>query len=361
MTGGGAQAAGMLLGVPGGSRTILEVLVPYQDQALAEFLGRQPEQFCSLATSRLMAERAWERACRLAPGASVGGLGCTASLISDRPKRGDHRFHVTVWCMGRVTSLSLTLSKGARVREGEEAVLDTVILNALAEAAGIEPRLEVPLLPGETIQTSSDAVAGVLDALVRSEVSAVCIDIDGRFRADAAAPPRLLVSGAFNPLHEGHCGLAEAAARLTGLTAAFELSVTNVDKLPLSREEIRRRVEQFTWRAPVWLTRAPTFAEKAALFPGAVFVVGADTAARIVAPRYYGDDPARLAAALTLIRDQGCRFLVAGRVDAAGKFAGLQELTISPACLDLFTGIPEQDFRLDLSSTQLREGARGEG
>src|SRR5262245_57190102 len=94
VTGGGAQAAGLLLTVPGGSRTVLEVAVPYHEQALVEFLGRRSEQFCSAAAARDMAVRALERARWLAPGEAVVGVGCTASLATDRPKRGDHRLHV---------------------------------------------------------------------------------------------------------------------------------------------------------------------------------------------------------------------------------------------------------------------------
>src|SRR5205807_1995389 len=90
-TGGGAGAAAQLLNVPGGSRTLLEVIVPYHERAFAEFLGQRPEQFCSAATSRLMADRALERARWLAPGHLVAGIGCTASLATDRPKQGDHR------------------------------------------------------------------------------------------------------------------------------------------------------------------------------------------------------------------------------------------------------------------------------
>ncbi|HWY86328.1 MAG TPA: hypothetical protein VNX28_06375, partial [Gemmataceae bacterium] len=43
LTGGGASVAGHLLSVPGGSRTLLEIVVPYHEQALAEFLGRPPD------------------------------------------------------------------------------------------------------------------------------------------------------------------------------------------------------------------------------------------------------------------------------------------------------------------------------
>src|SRR5437868_1863717 len=75
-TGGGAGAAGLLLSVPGGSKTVLEVVVPYQEQALAEFLGQRPAQYCSVAASRAMAGRAQARARWLAPGEPVVGIGC---------------------------------------------------------------------------------------------------------------------------------------------------------------------------------------------------------------------------------------------------------------------------------------------
>jgi hypothetical protein len=83
--------------------------------------------------------------------------------------------------------------------------------------------------------------------------------------------------------------------------------------------------------------------------------VGADTAARLVAPRYYQGSEARLAEAFAHFRQAGCRFLVAGRADAAGCFLGMDGLGLPAAHRDLFVGIPEAEFRVDLSSTRLRE------
>ncbi len=197
-----------------------------------------------------------------------------------------------------------------------------------------------------------------LSAFLRGEGSAVCVEPDGRARRDGSVP-RLLVPGAFNPVHAGHWGLAEVAARLVGVPAAFELSIANVDKPPLSEDEVRRRLGQFGGRAPVWLTRAPTFLEKARLFPGAAFAVGADTAERIIAPRYYGGSAEAVGGALAEVREHGCRFLVAGRVTAAGAFAELHHLDIPTALADLFGPIPAELFRLDVSSTALRAEATG--
>jgi hypothetical protein len=353
VTGGGTTAAALLLAVPGGSRTVLEIVVPYHDQALTDFLGRRPEQFCSAATARDMAVRALERARWLAPGEEIVGAGCTASLATDRPKRGDHRFHLAVHTGDRTACSSLTLTKDARDRESEEAVLDAVLLNALAEALGVAERLAVPLLPGEEVQVEVEAMPDPLAALLRGEVPAVCADGDGRLSATAPRPA-VLLPGSFNPVHRGHGELARTAARLLGGSVAYELSVVNVDKPPLGVEEVRRRLAQFAWQGSIWLTRAPTFVEKAALFPGVTFAVGADTAARIVERRYYQDSESLRDAALEQIRQHNCRFLVAGRLNQTKQFVTLAELDLPPACRDLFTGIPETEFHVDLSSTELR-------
>jgi hypothetical protein len=349
---GGASAAGDLLSVPGGSRTVLEVHVPYGEQALEDFLGRRPESFCSAATARAMAARALERARWLAPGEAVAGVACTASLRSATPKRGEHRFHVAVQTARGSSTHSVTLVKGARERQGEEEVVAAALLNALAEAFGVAGRVPSLLLPGEDAVRES-ARSGPLAAFLAGEIPAVCVDPDGRLRTDAPVPP-LLLPGSFNPLHHGHTALAEVASASAGAPVAFEMTVVNADKPPLADEEVQRRRRQLAWRGPLWLTREPTFTGKARLFPGAAFVVGADTAARVVDPRFYGGDPARRDRDLADFRSRGCRFLVAGRADAAGKFLGIDDLSIPAAHRDLFGELPERAFRVDVSSTSLR-------
>ena len=106
---------------------------------------------------------------------------------------------------------------------------------------------------------------------------------DGAARADAP-PHGVILSGAFNPLHAGHEGMAAAAARLTGLPASYELAVVNADKGALGPPEILRRAAQFSGWATLTLSRAPLFSQKAALYPGRSFVLGYDTAARMLDP-----------------------------------------------------------------------------
>jgi hypothetical protein len=355
LTGGGASAAGWLLAVPGGSRTVLEVSVPYAQAAFAEYLGREPAAYCSEAVACDLAVRARERAARLAPGDRVAGVGCTASLRSDRPKRGEHRVHVGLAGETGVAVHSLTLAKERREREGEEEVAARMVVNALAEAFALPGRLTLPLLTDEAVVRTEEP-AGLLVRFLRGEQARVCVGPDGRWSADAP-PPGVLLPGSFNPLHEGHRGMAAAAAAVVGRPAAFELSGVNVEKPPLTEGELRRRLTQFAWRAPVWLTRAPTFLDKARLFPGTVFVVGADTAARVVEPRFYGGSADAMRAALAEVRALGGRFLVCGRL-LNGTFVRLDQLGVAEFG-DLFREVPEEVFRADVSSTQLRSAGNG--
>jgi hypothetical protein len=357
-TGGWARVAGQLLSVPGGSRSILEITIPYCDTALADYLGWRPEQYCSVDTARDLALAARKRARRLDPLAVVLGFGCTASLRSDRPKRGDHRVHLAAATRDRVLCHSLTLCKEARSRAEEEDLVARLLLNLAAEVAGLKERVEVPLLAGEQV-VLTETVYDPLTEFLEGRVETVCIEPDGQVRDDGPRP-QLVVPGSFNPVHEGHLRLGQVAAQRVGVPAAYELSMINVDKPPLLPQEVRRRVKQFAGRAPLWLTRAPTFDRKAALFPQAHFVVGADTAARIVDPRFYTDSVERMEEALDLLRRRGCRFLVAGRVDHTGFLVGLDNLKVPPSHRPLFEAIPESAFRCDISSTQLRAEKRGD-
>ena len=66
------------------------------------------------------------------------GLGCTASLRSEPMRRGAHRCFVAVRTPAGTHELALTLAKGARSREAEDAVVSRVALVALAHACGVE-------------------------------------------------------------------------------------------------------------------------------------------------------------------------------------------------------------------------------
>ena len=353
ITGGGTGAIAELLRVPGGSRLLLEAIVPYDARALAEFLGAEPAQACSGETAVALARRAHERAAALSARAPIG-LGATASLASDRQKRGDHRCHIAVAAGAGTELASIVLDKGRRDRAGEEDVVARAILLCLARGCGVAaPSPATVLAPGDIFTEQSLPTRSPIDDLLSGAISRVTALPDGQLRRSAPSPTAVL-PGSFNPLHAGHLELAKTAAEMLGTPVHFELSVWNVDKPPLGGEEVRRRVAQFASRATLELTRAPTFLEKSRLFPGATFVIGADTAERLVASRYYGGSEAQMLAALEEMAARGARFLVAVRRDATGSVRSLRDVDVPARLHDRFAEIPEARFRLDTSSTEIR-------
>lgn len=349
ITGGGSAAISELASVPGASNTLLEATVPYAEAALAGYLGFTPESACSEATARALAMAAFQRARKLTGSAeALMGLGATASLASTRPKRGEHRVHIA-WQSASETGVhSVTLTKGARDRAAEETLTADFIIYTLLTACDFAP--PAPQL------LSTDLLATRI--ATHSEWSPLC---GGESLPIPNTQPQspLLLPGAFNPPHAGHHEMAAYATARYGRPVIYELSVTNVDKPPLDFIEIESRLAQLTGQT-VWLTCAPTFVEKARLAPGATFIVGADTIQRIADPRYYNGSATARDAALAELAALGARFCVFGR--AIGKhFTVADNLELPPQLAALCDMVPETDFRVDLSSTSLRQERKERG
>ena len=371
ITGGGSGAVGELLRVPGGSRLLIEAQIPYDALALAAFLGFAPAQACGSDTAIAMARTARARAARLVPSTGVGvgtdlvGLGATAALVSDRPRKGEHRFHIAFANSAQIAHCTCVMAKGRRDRAAEEDLVSRAIVLWLARACGIATPSPKSLIDADEHYAETGVAAGdmawdTIDRLLAGELDRVTVQPDGQMLL-SAPPPSVLFPGSFNPLHEGHLLLARVAEELRQQPLAFEISVTNVEKPPLTAETVRHRLGQFAWKSPVELTRAPTFVEKSRLFPGTIFVVGADTAERLFGPKYYGDDEARMHMALEEIANSGSSFLVAVRLDAAGRVRALNDIPVPRRYADLFTEIPEHRFRFDTSSSEIRARRRAVG
>ena len=384
-TGGGSRAIADLLEVPGASRTLLEAVVPYSASALAAWLGSLPDGLCSAATGRAMAIAAFHRARRYeaeegsvvrgqgseisylqiskspdqcsphssplpaGEGTNVAGVACTASLASDRPKRGPHRIHVALQTVCLTAAWHVQLQKDRRSRAEEERLAGRLLLNVVAEACEVAERLSLDLLEGEQVEESRTQAPAAWQDLLLGKIETVRI-------GPAGESPKVIIPGAFNPLHDGHRRMMRVAEEMLGEAAAAEISILNVDKPPLDYMEIERRLGQFPADQPVFLSRAATFDEKSRLFAGATFIVGVDTLRRIADPRYYGDDGSASHRAIERIIGRGCRFLVFGR-DCGAGFIRLSDLDLPDTLRAICREVPPEVFREDVSSTEIRKSA----
>jgi len=199
-----------------------------------------------------------------------------------------------------------------------------------------------------------------IDRLYDEEIGALLISSDGGASEDLPSHP-LVLAGSFNPLHDGHRSMLSAASQIVDGPVYYEISIVNVDKPVLPRTGLEKRAAQITSDGiSLIVTSAPRFTEKSSILPGATFVIGFDTYIRLMDKRYYPDHTAGSVSAvensLDLIQENGCQFVVAGRVDDHDQFRGMADVQIEiPARFkNMFTELNESQFRSDLSSTEIR-------
>jgi hypothetical protein len=414
-TGAGGSAIQALLSVAGCSKTLLNATIPYSQQATFQLLDHVPSKLLSADVGRDLAHHAYLEALKLVgnEGRPVVGIGATAAIQTSRQRRGDDAVYVSSWADdAAVTDYSLVMSKD-RTRGEQEALVQAVILKALADAAGVPFEVEglrasgSETDPPEVIEKKSFAASlsksrvihpyevgtdivslEPIHWMLEGKVKAVLYNKYGAVRTDRfpftweVTPPIresgcifLLFPGSFNPLHWGHKELALAGSRLARtryekaakdtpqlppprkVQVTFELALSRVGKGTLTPEEAQARVSQFVEIGQrVVLTDAKLFIEKARLFPNHGMIVGYDTMIRILDPVYYNNSSEEMIAALKAISDLGCYFLVAGRVGLDGKPAwrSLKDIHVPEEVSHMVIEIPPEDFRADVSSTEIR-------
>lgn len=353
VTGGGSQAITRLLRTPGASNTVLEVYVPYSRQALVEYLDFIPSKSVSPEVSVGMARASFRRALSLAPlGSEPLGIGCTAALTTNYRRRGEHGCFVSIKSVDELITYTMPLVKGIRDRGTEDSLVSKLILRAISEAMNMSIEVPIQLDEREQIMIDRTDLGNPIDQVIRGDIEMVTIDPEGTTSMHPLSGI-VVLPGSFNPFHNGHLELAKTVSRWKGTEPMFEISVVNVDKPPLEASIVKKRLNQFVKSGfKVVVTRARRFDQKAKLLPGTTFVIGSDTAMRLVDPKYYGNE-GEMIDSLVSLRQMDSSFLVAGRVKN-GTFVTLDDVPVPPGFAMMFEELPESEFRLDISSTELR-------
>ena len=353
VSGVGSQSINWLLNVPGASKTLIEATIPYSNESLNRYIGEVPSQYVSKTTALSMAKAAYMQGIQYGNHEmDIIGVSCTGAISTNRKRRGDNQAFIGLWGARLKYVAHLILEKGDRSRVEEEELVSSLIVQCIEEKLLGNSLLNVELNKLESVSVDETEFSSDLDSLVNGHISSITslgtnlVGLDKSFKGG-------ILSGSFNPIHQGHIELSKIASDILEAPVAFEISVTNVDKPLLQADEIKKRVSQFERSETVILTCAPLFAEKSGIFQNSTFIIGNDTALRLVDPKYYDNDVQNMYTSLQKVKDNKCDFLVAGRLQNS-EFKTISDMAIPEAFISLFQGIPESQFRMDLSSSELR-------
>ena len=357
-TGAGAGIQSILWGVPGISAILEEAIFPYSEVAIRRFvqrpLGRMLHQESAIALACAAFLRAQEGVVRGSLSLPPLGVGITAAVATNRTRRGSEQLHLALRDSEKLSCASIEFERGKFSRERAGDLCDKIGINAILSWAQIS---QVPLeiaaggVHGDIDISCGEIRLRQLSYAASAQTDDIVIDEQGALRKprEILTKRHLILPSSLNPFHFGHDGLAQRAVEETGRPVIFELSLSNVDKPELELELALNRAMQLRGRWPLLITRgASLFVQKARRY-GCSFIVGLDTAERIInsAERYNDGRPNDQV--VSELQQLGIQFFVAERGN---------ERTVS----SLTAALPEQSKHLfvrltgrwEVSSTELR-------
>mmetsp|Transcript_31888 Transcript_31888/g.36833 ORF Transcript_31888/g.36833 Transcript_31888/m.36833 type:complete len:407 (-) Transcript_31888:51-1271(-) len=372
-TGAGGSLISTLMAVPGCSKTLINAQVPYSTKSTRRILDNFPQKYVCSETSRQLAQHAYEDAYRIddyaTPQDFLVGIGATSAIQTDRTRRSDDQVFVSVWTRHNVKEFNAVLDR-TMTRGQQEEYICRLMLKVMADVAGVEAT-ELPL-PSNVRTVEHNTLAKPIASVLNGTVKYALFNSLGEVRMPIAPftveghdyenTVYLLYPGSFKPLHYGHTELARVAALVMqryfpnkkSTVVTYEISASIVGKRDVCEDDFAERIKQFTSQGRrVAITSAKLFVEKAEMFPNHGLVVGIDTARRVIDPQYYNNDEGKMIEAIRDIERFGCYFVVGGRKHG-DSWDDLSCLVVPEPIRHLFKAINPHDFRVDISSTEIR-------
>jgi len=418
ITGGGSTSLGHLMGQPGASNTVLEFNCTYACESTQDYVNRDSDKqvviksFASLDTAKELGNASLKRALKLLTTQATDllklevlnnavGIGVTCSLASKNWKRGEHRLFASLITNEKEITFSLNLFKGVegspfRSRKEEDDLCGKLIVCICAYECDLlnnETLVSFMLANGlsshDTLLISDvhlkNTFEDLLDGKIKNvlclpysnsrlvKIPDVPLDLLGKYTD--LKPKLVMLPGSFNPLHPGHTSALVSSLDLIdpkfNPQGLFELSVFNVDKPKMEIDDLTLRLKNFLDQSiPIFLTNTPRFVDKAKVYPGISYVVGIDTALRLVDPKYTNGSIEKMTDLLMEMTNKGTTFFVLPRTVSTAKIPPIFSIQLEPnevlsySMIKQFVPLPLQPFfkeieenkYMDVSSSSLRNG-----
>ena len=383
ITGGGVSSFSLLFSQAGASSSILECTVPYACEATLEYTNsKEIKSWASVDTANRLAYAAFLRCNKLIKAYNAVGIGATGNLVSNGNwKRGDHVMHISCKSDNNMINFHLNLYKGIdpnpfRTRQEEDDLCGKLIVCVCAYECGLldnKTLLDFMTHNGldnqDSLEISNDPIHELLNGKIKHLVCRPQEKGTFEFTQDFAVGKVVMLSGSFNPLHEGHTNaLVQSMNLVAGSVGMYELSITNAAKPTLSYGEIISRLNNFRNQAfPILLTiDAPLFIKKAEDYPNTTFVIGIDTLLRLFDPKF--GEPEKTLCDFKRITTNGTRFIVFPRLISCANIStdtldvlrdtsltlNMVKDKIPLELFEFFTEVTDNEF-MDVSSSQLRK------
>ncbi len=340
-TGAGAGAQNEIWKTPGCSSYFAGATFPYGEDQLEEFIGYRPAKFTHPDVAIEMAMVAYQKTWN-GPGCDAVGIGCTASVATNRLRKGDYVAYIArcdssgVW----LHKMQLDALEGAANRRYHGEDVDDAIVSIAGDLeecsellidvtpSAIHLLLAQPYFSSEGKRFPESEFTSQVVQYATDSTEKVC---------------RSLYPGAFNPAHEGHLSIAKRT------NSVFNIEINPPHKGQLSVADILQRLKCLKHHDTILTNGCPLYLDKSVRFNNHPIVLGADAFIRMLDPKW-GPEPKAM---LEKFSQNGTRLMVFGR-EIEGKWVSADEaisrVPESATCYDIFP----VDGRWDVSSTQLR-------
>lgn len=353
-TGAGAGLQRRIWDIPGISNFFVGASFPYATEETDSLLGFKPEKYVSEYTAIDLATTAYMKAWK--PGKKAIGLGMTCSVTSLKAHRGDHRIIAAIVGDDGCCVLSVVIPKLQAIDRWKDGLL--------ADLLGEEFINFYINKTWDNLKFDDCKVQmAVADGMATDRIMAHPLFKPDGSRAtlqDISPNKTIFFPGAFNPPHAGHFEGAQAAVQTKLINSGkicrliFSTTINPPHKPALSNVEMLQRAKLMRGNDFLLTSDDPLFINKARKFPGATFVMGADTMRRFLDCKWGEPIEPMLQEFNTL----ETRFVVLGRL-VDGRYTVASDFygnLVPVRYIHLFN---EVNFRLDISSTELRENDFG--